>query len=84
MEINPEDAGRLTIRERDMLVVSSRRGRIEAPAKITASVLPGNLFRTIHFRENPTEVLTNSEALDPLAKIPKFKVSKARVERLAV
>ncbi len=60
-----------------MLVVSSRRGRIEAPAKISAPVLPGNLFRPVHFGENPTNVLTNSGALDPLAKIPEFLVNKA-------
>ena len=82
VEINPEDAGRLSVREGDPLVISSLRGRIEAPAKITPAVLPGNLFLPIHFGENPTNVLTNSEALDPLAKIPEFKVGKAQVEKL--
>jgi len=82
VEINPADAGKLHIHEGDMLAISSLRGRIEAPARITQSVLPGNLFLPIHFGENPTNVLTNSEALDPLAKIPEFKVSKAQVERV--
>ncbi len=82
VEINPVDAARLHIQEGDQLVVSSRRGRIEVPAKISPSVLPGNLFLPIHFGENPTNVLTSAEALDPLAKIPEFKVSKARVEKL--
>ena len=74
VEINPEDAGKLEVREGEVLVISSPRGRIEAPAKISLAVLPGNLFLPIHFGENPTNVLTNSEALDPLAKIPEFKV----------
>lgn len=82
VEINPEDAGRLAVKNGEILVISSLRGRIEAPAKISQSVLPGNLFLPIHFGENPTNVLTNSEALDPLAKIPEFKVGKARVEKL--
>jgi anaerobic selenocysteine-containing dehydrogenase len=82
VEINPEDAGRLAVKEGDLLVISSLRGRIEAPAKITSSVLPGNLFLPIHFGENPTNVLTNAEAVDPLAKIPEFKVSKAQVEKV--
>ena len=82
VEINPEDAGKLKVQEGEMLVISSPRGRIEAPAKISLEVLPGNLFLPIHFGENPTNVLTNSEALDPLAKIPEFKVSKAQVEKL--
>jgi predicted molibdopterin-dependent oxidoreductase YjgC len=82
VEINPEDAARLDIQEGDHLLVSSKRGRIEVPAHISHSVLPGNLFLPIHFGENPTNVLTSAEALDPLAKIPEFKVSKARVEKL--
>lgn len=82
VEINPEDARRLAVREGEMLVISSLRGRIEVPAKITPTVLPGNLFLPIHFGENPTNELTSDEALDPLAKIPEFKVGKARVEKL--
>ena len=82
VEINPEDAGKLKVREGEVLVISSPRGRIEVPARISPEVLPGNLFLPIHFGENPTNVLTNSEALDPLAKIPEFKVSKAQVAKL--
>jgi predicted molibdopterin-dependent oxidoreductase YjgC len=82
VEINPEDASKLAVQEGEVLVISSPRGRIEVPAKISESVKPGNLFLPIHFGENPTNVLTNSEALDPLAKIPEFKVSKAHVEKL--
>jgi len=43
---------------------------------------PGTLFLPNHFGENPTNVLTNAEAVDPLAKIPEFKVSAVRVERI--
>jgi formate dehydrogenase alpha subunit len=80
--INPNDARELEISEGDALVLSSRRGDMEAPAKITPSVAPGTLFLPIHFGENPTNVLTNAEAFDPLAKIPEFKVAAVRVEKL--
>ena len=50
--------------------------------KITPSVAPGTLFLPIHFGENPTNALTNAEALDPLAEIPEFKVAAVRVEKL--
>jgi formate dehydrogenase alpha subunit len=80
--INPRDARELDISEGDALVISSRRGDMEAPAKITASVAPGTLFLPIHFGENPTNVLTNAEAFDPLAKIPEFKVAAVRVEKV--
>ncbi len=80
--INPNDARELEISEGDALVLSSRRGDMEAPAKITPSVAPGTLFLPIHFGENPTNVLTNAEAFDPLAKIPEFKVAAVRVEKI--
>jgi anaerobic selenocysteine-containing dehydrogenase len=81
--INPEDARALNIAEGDALVLSSRRGDMEAPAAITASVAPGTLFLPIHFGENPTNVLTNAEAFDPLAKIPEFKVAAVKVGKLS-
>jgi predicted molibdopterin-dependent oxidoreductase YjgC len=81
--INPSDADSLTIKEGDVLILSSRRGRMEAPARISRSVAPGTLFLPIHFGENPTNVLTNAEAYDPLAKIPEFKVSAVNVRKLA-
>ncbi len=82
VSINPEDAGSLGVKEGDMLVLSSRRGRMEAPARLSASVEPGTVFLPIHFGENPTNVLTNAQAVDPLAKIPEFKVSAVKVEKL--
>jgi anaerobic selenocysteine-containing dehydrogenase len=46
-------------------------------------VAPGVLFLPIHFGENPTNVLTNAEAFDPLAKIPEFKVSTVKIQKLS-
>ena len=82
--INPKDAEVLAVEEGEMLVLSSRRGQVEVPANISDSVMPGTLFLPIHFGENPTNVLTNAEAVDPLAKIPEFKVSAVKVEKLLV
>ena len=81
--INPKDAEELFVKEGDVLVLSSRRGRMEAPAKISAAVKAGTLFLPIHFGENPTNVLTSAEAFDPLAKIPEFKVSAVKIEKLS-
>jgi predicted molibdopterin-dependent oxidoreductase YjgC len=70
------------VHEGDVLVINSPRGRVEAPAKITLAVEPGNLFIPIHFGDNPTNVLTSAAAFDPLAKIPEFKVGKVKLEKL--
>jgi predicted molibdopterin-dependent oxidoreductase YjgC len=83
VNINPQDADALNVKEGDVLVLSSRRGRMEAPAKISRAVKPGSLFLPIHFGENPTNVLTSAEAVDPLAKIPEFKVSAVSIEKLS-
>jgi predicted molibdopterin-dependent oxidoreductase YjgC len=82
VDINPEDAERLNIAAGDMVLLTSRRGEIEAPAQITDSVPPKNIFLPIHFGENPTNTLTSSTAFDPIAKIPEFKVGAVKIEKL--
>lgn len=82
VDIHPLDAQRFNVRDGDLLAIFSRRGRIEAPARLRSSVAPGTLFLPIHFGENPPNVLTSSEALDPLVKIPEFKVSAVRIEKV--
>jgi formate dehydrogenase alpha subunit len=82
VSINPADAEPLDIHDGDILVLSSRRGSMEVPARLSRSVEPGLLFLPIHFGESPTNVLTNAEAVDPLAKIPEFKVAAVRVEKM--
>ena len=80
-EINPEDAERLEVREGETLILASRRGEIEIPARISQVVPSGTVFVPIHFGENPTNLLTNP-AFDPLAKIPEFKVGSVHVKKL--
>ena len=82
VEINPADAQQHHINEGDVVILASRRGEMEAPARITDAVKPGTLFLPIHFGENPTNILTSSEAFDPLAKIPEFKVSAVQLRKL--
>jgi formate dehydrogenase alpha subunit len=81
VEINPEDASNLDIKEGDSVVLSSRRGRMEAPARLSVAVEPGVFFLPIHFGESPANMLTNS-VFDPIAKIPEFKVSAVKAEKL--
>ena len=82
VEIHPEDAQRLNINPDDMVLLTSRRGKIEVPARITDSVPVNTIFLPIHFGENPTNMLTSSTAFDPIAKIPEFKVGAVKVEKL--
>jgi anaerobic selenocysteine-containing dehydrogenase len=53
VEINPEDAVTLNIKEGASVVLSSRRGRMEAPARLSSAVEPGVFSLPIHFSESP-------------------------------
>ena len=83
MDINPRNTDEQDIKDGDTLILSSCRGQMEAPAKLSNSVTPGSLFLPISFGENPTNVLTNAEAFDPLAKILEIKVSAVNISKLS-
>ncbi len=81
VEMNPEDACTLGIEDGSIVEVSSRRGRVKARAKTTEKSPKGVVFMTFHFAETPTNVLTNP-ALDPVAKIPEFKVCAVKLNKV--
>jgi len=81
VEINPEDARKLGVTDGEKVKVVSRRGEVVTKARVTEKVPPNVVFMTFHFAESPANVLTGS-ALDPVAKIPEFKVSAVRIEKL--
>jgi len=78
VEMNPDDAARLGIRDGGKAVLTSRRGEITVFAKLTGVVPPGVLFMPFHFAEGAANALTNNE-LDPESHIPEFKVSAVTV-----
>jgi formate dehydrogenase alpha subunit len=82
VEISPEDADRLGLGKSERVRVVSRRGEIETRAWITRRVPPGTVFIPFHFSEAAANMLTNP-ALDPVAKIPEYKVAAVRVEKVA-
>jgi formate dehydrogenase major subunit len=83
VEVNPEDAARLGIRNHDMVRIVSRRGEVETKALITDVVDPGMVFMSFHFMEANANVLTNP-ALDPICKIPEYKVCAVRLEKVEI
>ncbi|MBN2207798.1 MAG: formate dehydrogenase subunit alpha [Candidatus Coatesbacteria bacterium] len=80
VEVHPDDAKRLRIYDRFPVMVLTRRGEVKALARVSDVVIPGHLFMTFHFEEGAANVLTIN-ALDPVAKIPEFKVCAAQVRR---
>jgi len=81
VEMNQSDADALSIADGEVVRVVSRRGEVTARTKVTEVSAPGTISMTFHFAESPTNALTNP-ALDPVAKIPEYKVCAVRVEKI--
>ncbi len=79
VEIHPEDAAAIDLKDGYAVVIQSRRGEVRTRARINESVLPGTIFLAFHWREAPANVLTQDFALDPTAKIPEYKVAAVRI-----
>jgi predicted molibdopterin-dependent oxidoreductase YjgC len=76
--VNPRDAASLGIESGTEIALQSRRGAIRLEAWVTEKVGQGVVFVPFHFGESPANALTNA-ALDPVAKIPEFKVAAVRI-----
>ena len=79
IEVNPDDAAKLGLNGKKIVRVTSRRGAIEAQAWVTDRVPPGMVYANFHFPEASANVLTQA-VLDPVAKIPEYKVTAVKVE----
>jgi predicted molibdopterin-dependent oxidoreductase YjgC len=82
VEISPEDAKALGIKDGDMTIVSSRRGSVNVRAKVTNRSQAGNVFMTFHHQNVLTNVLT-SGFRDPLTGTPEYKSCAVRVEKVS-
>jgi predicted molibdopterin-dependent oxidoreductase YjgC len=79
IEVNEEDAVHLGVNGNSRVRVTSRRGSVELHALVTDRVPPGMVFGNFHFPEAGINQLTIN-ALDPVSKIPEFKVCAVKVE----
>jgi formate dehydrogenase major subunit len=80
LEINFQDAAALNLQDGNEIEVKSRRGSVHTQARISDHVPPGTVFLAFHWREAPANMLTQDFALDPIAKIPEYKICAVRLE----
>ena len=83
VEIAREDARSLGIADGEMVRVASRRGEIQARAVVSTMTAPGTVFMPFHFAAAAVNRLTAADALDPVSKIPEFKVCGVRIGKVA-
>lgn len=80
VEINPETARSYGIEQGDFIEVTSPRGDVCAKARFNEGLMETNLFMPFHYGETGANYLTGGQ-LDPIAKIPPFKVVKAKIRK---
>lgn len=83
VEVSAEDAAAYGIHEGDVVRVTSRRGHIEAPARISG-IRPGVIFAPWHYGGDPDTAANELTltAWDPVSKQPEFKVAAIRLEKV--
>ncbi len=81
VEVNPADAAPFDLQDGSPVVLRSRRGVVHARARLSENVPPGTVFMAFHWYEAAANILTQDFALDPVAKIPEYKVCAVRLER---
>jgi formate dehydrogenase alpha subunit len=82
IEINPEDAAKLGLNGSNVVRIVSRRGEVIARAVITDRVTPGMIFANFHFPGDQNANNLTIAALDPIAKIPEYKVCAVKIEKI--
>jgi formate dehydrogenase major subunit/formate dehydrogenase alpha subunit len=80
VEIHPEDAAKIGLDGTTRVRVRSRRGEVLARAVATDRVAPGVVFANFHFPGSQNVNNLTIAALDPIAKIPEYKVCAVVIE----
>jgi formate dehydrogenase major subunit len=81
LDMSPEDAAKLGLREGEVVRVSSRRGMVEVPLRLDQGLRPGLTFMTLHFPDDVATNLLTIDATDPKSGTAEFKATAIRVER---
>jgi len=81
VEINPQDAQRLAIKNKEQVLVETRRGSLEIEARVIDRPEAGTIFIPWHWKDWMVNVLT-VDAFDPGSKEPEYKVCAARIRKV--
>jgi assimilatory nitrate reductase catalytic subunit len=81
VEIHPLAADKLGIRAGDVVHVTSRRGEMFVPAKITRAIRPDTVFIPYHWGGKQSANNLTIRAFDPISRIPEYKVCAVKIER---
>ena len=83
VELHPSTARMHGIASGDLVRVATRRGTAELRARLTAGIRMDTLFVPFHWGGAQSANALTISALDPVSRIPEFKVCAAALERVA-
>jgi assimilatory nitrate reductase catalytic subunit len=80
VEVHPDLAEACALTEGDRVRVVSRRGAAEGLVRITDTIRADTVFMPFHWGGAGAANLVTNPALDPVSKMPEFKVCAVRLE----
>ncbi len=78
-EMHPKLAEALGLKDRQVVTVESRRGKLSVPLQIVDTIRVDTVFVPYHWPERLAANQITLRALDPVSKMPEFKVAACRV-----
>ena len=81
VELHPDLAELHVLDEGERVRVVSRRGHVVAAVRITESIRADTVFMPFHWGGDASVNLVTNAALDPVSRMPEFKVCAVRLER---
>ena len=82
VEVHPDTAAALSIQDGETVRVVSRRGVVEAPARVVPTIRPDTVFAPFHWPDLARANNATLDALDPTSRMPEFKACAVRLERV--
>jgi assimilatory nitrate reductase catalytic subunit len=82
VEIHPQAAERLGIKNDDIVRVRTPRSQMEVKALVVPTIRPDTLFIPYHYPNRQAANQLTNPAVDPTVKIPEYKACAATVEPL--
>jgi assimilatory nitrate reductase catalytic subunit len=83
LEIHPALAGTLGVVDSDWVKLTTRRAFVILQASVVKTIRPDTVFMPYHWPGPRSANLLTHRTLDPRSKIPEYKVSACRLERVA-
>ena len=81
IELHPKLAATVGAKTGDRLTVTSRRGSLTLGCQVVKSIRPDTIFIPYHWAGEKSANRLTIRALDPVSKIPEFKVCAVRLEK---